>query len=250
MTAVHDVGSQAPAMRASTAFLAAEERRAVWVVIPCYNEDATLDKVLAEVARFGYSIVVVDDGSKVAATSLVTTPAVQVLRHCVNLGQGAALQTGIDFALLHGARFVVTFDSDGQHRAEEIGLLVDALLDRGCDVALGTRFGAGGRAVNISRTRKLVLRLAIRVSRYSTGLEITDTHNGFRAMTRAAATRIRITQNRMAHASQILDEIARLSMSYVEVPVTVQYTDYSLKKGQRMSNAFNIIWESLTGRIS
>jgi glycosyltransferase involved in cell wall biosynthesis len=167
----------------------------------------------------------------------------------VNLGQGAALQTGIDFALLHGARFVVTFDSDGQHRAEEIGLLVDALLDRGCDVALGTRFSAGGRAVNISRMRKLVLRLAVRVSRYSTGLEITDTHNGFRAMTRAAATRIRITQNRMAHASQILDEIARLSMSYVEVPVTVQYTDYSLKKGQRMSNAFNIIWESLTGRI-
>jgi len=103
MTAVHDVASQAPAMRASTAFLAAEERRAVWVVIPCYNEDATLDKVLAEVARFGYSIVVVDDGSKIPATSLVTTPAVQVLRHCVNLGQGAALQTGIDFALLHGA---------------------------------------------------------------------------------------------------------------------------------------------------
>jgi glycosyltransferase involved in cell wall biosynthesis len=226
------------------------ERRAIWVVMPCFNEDGSLGAVLSDVTGFGYSIVVIDDGSRVAAASLVAGSEVHVLRHCVNLGQGAALQTGIDYALLHGARYIVTFDSDGQHRADEIARLIDALRASGADVALGTRFGEGGRAVNISRARSLTLRIATRLSRFSTGLNITDTHNGFRALTRDAAARMRITQNRMAHASQILDEIARLSLKYVEVPVTIRYTDYSLRKGQRMSNAFNILWESLAGRFS
>jgi len=144
----------------------------------------------------------------------------------------------------------VTFDSDGQHRADEIARLVDALRASGADIALGTRFADGGQAVNISSGRALTLRIATRLSRMSTGLEITDTHNGFRAFTREAVRRMRITQNRMAHASQILDEIARLGLTYIEVPVTVRYTAYSVQKGQRMSNAFNILWDSLTGRIS
>lgn len=223
---------------------------AVWVVMPCYNEDGSLDAVLGDVTRFGYSIVLIDDGSTVAAATHVARPDVHVLRHCVNLGQGAALQTGIDYALARGAQCVVTFDSDGQHRADEIAHLVDALRVSGCDVALGTRFGQGGQALNISPARRLTLRIATRLTRLTTGLAITDTHNGFRALTRGAASRIRITQNRMAHASQILDEIARQSLTFVEVPVTIRYTNYSLAKGQKMSNAFNILWESLAGRFS
>ena len=226
------------------------ENAATWVVMPCYNEDGSLDAVLDAVTRYGYSVVVVDDGSMVAASTHVARADVRVLRHCVNLGQGAALQTGIDYALMHRAQYVVTFDSDGQHRAEEIADLVDALRASSSDIALGTRFGQGGRAVDISTARRLTLRLATRLTRLTTGLALTDTHNGFRAMTRSAASRIRITQNRMAHASQILDEIARQSMTFVEVPVTICYTEYSLAKGQRMSNAFNILWESLAGRFS
>ncbi len=228
----------------------AESLRAVWVVMPCYNEDGSLETVLADVVRYGYSVVVVDDGSKVPAATIVRHESVHVLRHCVNLGQGAALQTGIDYAVMHGAEYIVTFDSDGQHRSEEIATLLDVLRSGKADVALGTRFGEGGRALNISRARSITLKLATRFSRYATGLDITDTHNGFRALTRQAATQLRITQNRMAHASQILDDISRLSLRYVEVPVTIRYTDYSLKKGQRLSNAFNILWDSLAGRFS
>lgn len=187
-----------------------------------------------------------DDGSRVPVSREIGDAGVYVLRHCVNLGQGAALQTGIDFALRHGAQFIVTFDSDGQHVAAEIESLLEPLRAGRAAVALGSRFAAGGRAVNITRTRERTLKIATLLSRYTTGLHLTDTHNGFRALTREAATQLRITQNRMAHASQILDEIAHHGISYVEVPVTIHYTEYSVQKGQRLSNAFNIMWESFT----
>jgi glycosyltransferase involved in cell wall biosynthesis len=224
--------------------------RRVWVVIPAYNEDAVLNDVLGDVARYGYSLVVVDDGSRVPAASVVRRPGVHLLRHCVNLGQGAALQTGIDYALARGAEYVVTFDSDGQHLAEEIERLLAPLRAGDAQIALGTRFAPGGRAVDITPTRALTLRLATWLTRFSTGLDITDTHNGFRALRRDAALALRITQNRMAHASQILEEIARLGLRYVEVPVTIRYTEHSRRKGQKLSNAFNIVWESLTQRLS
>ena len=221
----------------------------VWVVIPAYNEDAVLNEVLAGVCRYGYSVVVVDDGSRVPAATFVTEP-VHLLRHCVNLGQGAALQTGIDYALARGAEYVVTFDSDGQHLAEEIERLLEPLRTTDAQVALGTRFARGGRALNIKPMRVLTLKVGTLLTRLSTGLDITDTHNGFRALRRDAARKLRITQNRMAHASQILEEIARLGLRYAEVPVTIRYTEHSMRKGQKLSNAFNILWESMSERFS
>jgi glycosyltransferase involved in cell wall biosynthesis len=222
----------------------------VWVIIPSYNEGEVLDSVLAGLEPYGYSVVVVDDGSTVPAAVAARRAGVHYLRHCVNLGQGAAIQTGLDYARESGARYLVTFDADGQHAADEIASLVTPLRTGTVDVALGTRFAAGGQALNISAGRRLALRTAILLSRWSTGLRLTDTHNGFRALTAAAAAQIRLTQNRMAHASQILEEIARLGLRYVEVPVTIRYTAYSLAKGQRMSNAFNVLWESVTRRFS
>ena len=223
---------------------------AVWVVMPCFDEAGVLGSVLADLVPLGYSVVVVDDGSAVPAATHIIDPSVRVVRHCVNLGQGAALQTGFDFALRHGAEYLVTFDSDGQHLAREIASLVEPLRAGTADVALGTRFSMGGVAVDISRKRATVLKLATILSRHTTGLNITDTHNGFRAFTREAASRLRITQNRMAHASQILEEIAHGEMRYVEVPVTIRYTEYSLKKGQKLANGFNILWESMTEMFS
>jgi glycosyltransferase involved in cell wall biosynthesis len=222
----------------------------VWVVMPCFDEADVLASVVADLLPLGCSVVVVDDGSAVPAARQITDPTVRVVRHCVNLGQGAALQTGFDFALEHGAEYLVTFDSDGQHMPSEIESLVEPLRNGTAEVALGTRFAMGGAALNISRKRAAVLKLATILSRTTTGLNITDTHNGFRAFTRAAASRIRITQNRMAHASQILEEIARSRMRYVEVPVTIRYTQYSQNKGQKLANGFNILWESMTEMFS
>jgi glycosyltransferase involved in cell wall biosynthesis len=218
----------------------------VWVVMPCLNEGATLRAAIADVRRFGYSLVVVDDGSTEPVSRDIGDANVHVLRHCVNLGQGAALQTGIDFALRRGATYIVTFDSDGQHVASEIETLLEPLTDGRAAITLGTRFADGGRAINITNTRRRTLKLATKLTRFTTGLELTDTHNGFRGLTRDTAKKLRITQNRMSHASQILEEIARLGIPYLEVPVTIHYTEYSVQKGQKLSNAFNILWESFT----
>jgi glycosyltransferase involved in cell wall biosynthesis len=222
----------------------------IWVVIPAFNDCDPLSNLLVKLAPLGYSTVVVDDGSSDPIASKLTAPGVHVLRHCVNLGQGAAIATGLRYAIGQGAEYLVTFDADGQHSTEEISTIVSPLLDGKTDVTLGTRFAPGGNAFNISHARRMTLRIATIFSRYTTGLRITDTHNGFRGFTRLAASKIQITQNRMAHASQILDEISRLSLSYTEVPVTIRYTAYSIAKGQRFSNAFNILWESLTGKFS
>lgn len=217
----------------------------VWIVIPCYDEGNRLNQVLDHVTPLGVSVIVVDDGS--ATPVALARRDVHLARHCINLGQGAALQTGIDYALAHGAEYVVTFDSDGQHAAADIAPIVAPLREGRADVTLGTRFAAGGRALDIPPLRAAILRVAIAFTRMTTHLDVTDTHNGFRGFTRDAARRIRITQNRMAHASQILSEIARLHLTYVEVPVTVTYTADSLRKGQRASNAFNILWDTLSG---
>jgi glycosyltransferase involved in cell wall biosynthesis len=211
----------------------------VFVVIAAYNEENVLGDVIADVRGTGYQIVVVADGSADATAAVAATAGATVLSHPVNLGQGAALQTGIEFALLRGAAFIVTFDADGQHRAAEIGSLLDALMKYHADFALGSRFL--GTAVNLPRSRRLLLRAATWFTCATTGLKVTDSHNGLRAMTRRGASSIRLRQNRMAHASEILHQIAHSGLTYVEVPMTIQYSNYSLAKGQKLSEFVTVL---------
>jgi glycosyltransferase involved in cell wall biosynthesis len=190
--------------------------------------------------------VVVDDGSGDGTADHAATAAA-VVRHPVNLGQGAALQTGIDYALHQGADVIVTFDADGQHRASDIERLVAALREAPADFALGSRFL--GDAIALSTARRLLLRAATLFTQLTTGLRLTDTHNGLRAMTRHGAEKIRLRQNRMAHASEILAQIAASGLPYVEVPVRIEYTAYSLAKGQRLGDALAILLDLFARRL-
>ena len=219
----------------------------VFVVIAAYNEEKVLAEVIAEVRGTGYQIVVVADGSTDATAAVAAQAGAIVLSHPVNLGQGAALQTGIEFALLRGAGFIVTFDADGQHRAADIGSLLGALTKHHVDFALGSRFL--GTVVNMPRSRRLLLRAATWFTRATTGLKVTDSHNGLRAMTRRGASSIRLRQNRMAHASEILHQIARSGLTYIEMPVTIQYSGYSLAKGQKLSEFVTILIDLFARRL-
>jgi polyprenyl-phospho-N-acetylgalactosaminyl synthase len=216
----------------------------VWVVIPAYNENEAIRAVVQELLDHGHHVVLVDDGSRSPLLDVVRGQAVHALRHAINLGQGAALQTGISYALRQGASVIVTFDADGQHQCSDIPALIEPIVAGRADVVLGSRFREGGRAVRITRSKRLVLKLAVAFTRATTGLPVTDTHNGLRALSRKAAEQIQITQNGMAHASQILQEIATQRLRVCEVPVTIVYTEYSVRKGQRLSNAINILWDS------
>jgi glycosyltransferase involved in cell wall biosynthesis len=208
-----------------------------WVVIAAYNEERRIVTVLDELLQVAPNVVVVDDGSLDGTSTAVLSRPAWLVAHPVNLGQGAALQTGIEFALARGARFVVTFDADGQHRPDDLPALIGA-LDTGVDFALGSRFL--GAAEGIPTSRRILLKLAVLFTRLLSGVTLTDAHNGLRAMTRRGAERINIRFNRMEHASEIIDQVAASGLRYVEVPVVVRYTADSLAKGQRTSAALGL----------
>lgn len=220
----------------------------VWVVIPAYNEAQVLGKVLRELLDYNrsYQVVVVDDGSCDETAAVADGLPVHLLTHPVNLGQGAALATGIEYALKEKADVVVTFDADGQMRPEDIGTLVDEVLTGGIDAALGSRF-LGSPPVGMSGTKRIVLKLATVFTRLTTGLKVTDTHNGIRAFNAEAIRKVVITQNRMAHSSELLSEIVRNKLTWREVPVTIRYSDYSKAKGQSIFNSINVLYELFMG---
>lgn len=220
----------------------------LWVVIPAYNEGEVIAGVVAHVRATYPNVVVVDDCSSDNTSALAREAQAHVVRHPVNLGQGAALQTGITYALRAGASCVVTFDADGQHQVEDIAVLMQTQQTTGADIVVGSRFR--GKSTNLPPLRRLVLKMAVVFSRVTSGVNLTDAHNGLRLITRGAALRLRIRQNRMAHASEIVNEIGRLKLKVAEAPVTIVYTEYSLRKGQKLSNAFNIVAELFVDKIS
>ncbi|RYF20309.1 MAG: glycosyltransferase family 2 protein [Oxalobacteraceae bacterium] len=219
-----------------------------FVVVPAYNEGEVLASVLATIRAEGFPCVVVDDGSHDDTYAIASAQGCQVLRHIINRGQGAALRTGIEFCLRAGAEVIVTFDSDGQHRINDVWRMLDTLRERRVDVVLGSRFLAQQDG-SMPRTRRLVLKLGILFTRLTSGLRLSDTHNGLRVLSRRAAKEIRLRQDRMAHASELLEEIGRLKLSYCEVATTVAYTPYSKSKGQSSGAALRIVWELLMARM-
>lgn len=215
------------------------------VIIPAKDEGAVIGEVVSAVAIQGFPVLVVDDGSSDQTGDKARAGGAVVLTHPINRGQGAALKTGIDYAVRHSYETAVFFDADGQMEPAEINLLINK-LSQDYDVVLGSRHL--GRVVNMPAFRQAVKKVALFFTRLTTGLKITDTHIGFQAWRVEALKKIRLDQDRMAHASQILAEIARQKLKYAEVPVTIKYTAYSQRKGQGLLNAFNIIWDLLIKR--
>jgi glycosyltransferase involved in cell wall biosynthesis len=221
----------------------------VWIVVPAYNEAETIDGVVASLRSEGYdNICVVDDGSPDETGTHALTAGAHVLRHIINLGQGAALQTGITYALANGAEYICTFDADGQHSARSVGDLLGALERSNADVALGSRFL--GRRCNVPPLRRLLLKAALAFTHMHANVPVTDTHNGLRIFTRRAAETIRIEQAGMAHASEILQKLGAAQLLFVEVPVEIQYTSYSRRKGQSGFDSVKILLELLYRSIA
>lgn len=210
----------------------------VVVVVPAFNEAEAIRTVIDGILAVNPDVVVVDDGSRDGTAERLEGSGATVLRHMINRGQGAALQTGIEYAVAGGADIVVTFDADGQHDPADIPVLAGPIERGECDVTLGSRFL--GRSIDMPVVRRFVLRTAVLVTRLVSRVQVSDVHNGLRAFSRRAAAELKITLDEMAHASEILEIIHAKGWKYIEVPVTVRYTRYSLAKGQRLSAAFRI----------
>ena len=218
------------------------------VVIPMFNEATVIGDVVRTVReRFG-RVVCVDDGSADESGALARAAGAEVVRHPVNLGQGAALETGLRRALSNPAtEYVVTFDADGQHSVADAASMVATAGELGVQVVLGSRFlgnmqGAAGH-------RRALLKMAVTFTRATTGMKLTDAHNGLRVFRRDAAERLSFRLHGMSHASEVLSVIAREGWTYVEHPTTVTYTEYSRAKGQRGYNALNIVYDLALNRL-
>ncbi|MFJ7750586.1 glycosyltransferase family 2 protein [Arthrobacter sp. NPDC097144] len=213
-----------------------------WIVIPMYNEATVVGSVIQDLRRVFPNIVCVDDGSRDGSQAVARAAGAVVVQHPINLGQGAALQTGMEYALQDpNMTSIVTFDADGQHRVVDAVDMVARINSGEADAVLGSRFLDD--RTKLSPQKRLVLKTAAIQSRMATGMNLTDAHNGLRALNRDVVSKLHLTQNRMAHASELVNQLATIRPRWVEHPVEIIYTDYSKSKGQSLLNSVNILAE-------
>lgn len=221
-------------------------RTDTWLVIPLFNEAEVIGDVIRDARKLFPNVVCVDDGSTDDSAHQAVAAGAYVVRHPINLGQGAALQTGIDYVIqFTDAEYIVTFDADGQHDpADALAMTKRADADD-LSIIYGSRFLEG--TVDIGFMKRLVLKTAALVTRWRTGLKLTDAHNGLRLLRRDAGESLQMQQDRMAHASEIINLLAKTDLPWAEMPVHIRYTDYSRAKGQSLLNSVNILVELVMG---
>ena len=216
----------------------------VAVVVPVFNESGTIARIINELKCEFDNIYVVDDGSSDLTSEIIFESGLIPIIHSVNLGQGAALQTGLSAGLLNkNIKYFLTFDGDGQHLVADALRLFQTIQNLQVDVVLGSRFCSGAEKSTIPLKKRVVLKIGLIFTRFNSGLKVTDTHNGLRIMSRNFVETLNIRQNRMAHASEILNHINSTHSKWIEIPVNIKYTKYSNKKGQSILNSINIITE-------
>lgn len=219
-----------------------------YVIVPVYNEASVIEKVISGLKVHFTNIICVDDGSSDGSAEAIKQTSATLLQHNKNKGQGAALRTGIKHALKNSkAKYFITFDADGQHDPRDASAMLKALKKQKIDIALGSRFL--GHVENLSLAKRMLLKLAVVFTNKTTGVDLTDAHNGLRVFNRNFASKVQLRCNGMAHASEIIYRIKEGNFLYDELPVTIRYTKYSKAKGQSVMNAFNILKELMAYRL-
>jgi glycosyltransferase involved in cell wall biosynthesis len=220
----------------------------ILVLVPVYNEGPEMVNTLTQLTGVGYTVIVVDDGSEIPAKNSIGHLPLIILRHKVNLGQGAALQTAFTYAKKLDAAIVITFDADGQHDANDIPLMIAPIREQKADIVLGSRF-LPESGTGMGSSKKWMLQVARFINFLLSGSLLSDAHNGFRALNRVALEKIELTENRMAHASEILFETRRHKLRFCEVAVNIRYTDYSKKKGQSGLDSIKILFDLVLHKL-
>ncbi len=194
----------------------------IFCIIPALNEEKYLSEVVAKVKPSVEEVVVVDDGSTDRTAELARLAGATVLRHSINSGQGASLETGNQYALRNGAEIIFHFDADGQFSVADIPEVLAPLLAGEAEAVLGSRF-LGKESNMPAFKKKVIMPIARLVNRWLLGVRLTDPQSGFRALTAAAWRKIPIEQKGMAHNSEILYKIVKNKIIIKEVPIKVTY---------------------------
>lgn len=219
-----------------------------WLIVPCYNEGTVIFDVLRHARETFPNIVAVNDGSRDDSAAQIRAAGAHLVNHPVNLGQGAAIQTGVEYARSQpGARYFVTFDADGQHQVKDVVRMVERLRAEPVDIIVGTRF-AGQDNSQVPWIKRAVLKTVVLLSPRTKKLGLSDAHNGLRVFNRKVAGEMNIRMNGMSHASEIVTMIDKNGWRVDEEPVDILYTEYSMSKGQSLINGVNILADGLVAR--
>ena len=224
--------------------------RDTWLVIPCYNEGTVIQDVIANARKTFPNIVAVNDGSADDSAARIHAGGAHLVNHPVNLGQGASIQTGVEYARSQpGAQYFVTFDADGQHQVKDVVRMLGRLREEPVDIIVGTRFGRPRAADDqVPWLKRLVLKTVVLLSPTTRKLGLSDAHNGLRVFNKTVADEMDIRMNGMSHASEIVGMIADQGWRVSEEPVDILYTEYSMSKGQSLINGVNILADGLLAR--
>ena len=220
---------------------AGKEPRVV-VVVPLFNEASVIEGVVHDLRAHFDRVVCVDDGSSDDGAAIAEKAGATVISHPMNLGQGAALQTGITWARNKGdLDYLITFDGDGQHKVDDVVDMLSYARRRDIAIVFGSRFL--DKRTKPGFSKKVVLKVAVLITRLVTGLRLTDAHNGLRVIRSDALEHVNLIQDRMSHATEIVHQLAKTKLKWREYPVEVLYTEYSKRKGQSLLNSINILFD-------
>ncbi len=213
----------------------------VFIVIPAKDEATRIGGVLEELQEHGYrEVVVVDDASTDQTGAVASSRGAHVIRHRINLGAGAATQTGISYALDHGADIIVTIDADHQHSPADVPRIIRHLKECGADFVLGSRFLQPGN--HIPPTRVVYNKIANWINFALTGLHVTDSQTGFKAFTTKYARNLRITHKGFEFCIEMLDHARKTKVKLAEFPVRVFYTKETMSKGQNLLTGIKMLY--------
>jgi glycosyltransferase involved in cell wall biosynthesis len=212
------------------------------VVVPLFNEETVITGVVTDLQKHFSRIVCVDDGSSDGSAEAARRAGATVIAHPMNLGQGAALQTGITWAKRKGdLDYLITFDGDGQHKVDDVVDMLSYARRRDLAIVFGSRFL--DKRTKPDLAKRIVLKVAVLITRVVTGLQLTDAHNGLRVIRADALEHVNLIQDRMSHATEIVHQLAKSGLVWKEYPVEVLYTEYSKRKGQSLLNSINILFD-------
>ena len=197
--------------------------RHIIVCIPAYNEEKNIAEVIQTAMRYSKQVIVYDDGSNDGTSEVATKCGAIVIKHPKNNGYGKALSELFKYALKTDADIMLTLDSDGQHDANQIPILIDPLLKNEADIVIGSRFLKREDVENIPSYRSLGIRAITKVTRVASYDHITDSQSGFRAYNRNALSKLRLYEDGMAISTEILLKSKDQNLKVVEVPISIKY---------------------------
>jgi len=220
----------------------------IFCIIPAYNEEKNILKVVNACLKQVDKVIIVNDASTDSTINIlknISDNKLIVINHLINRGQGASLQTGNEYALANNAQIIVHFDADGQFLAQEIKDLIQPIKNKKADIVLGSRFLEKKSKIPWFK-ENIILPLARLVNKIFAKNKLTDPQSGFRAMNAAVLRNIKIEQDRMAHCTEIINKISAKNLKVKEVPITVIYNEF----GQTFSGGIKIIKDLILGKLT